>query len=128
MPNPASVADLEVRWRPLTPQEQINADAFLSDAWALLTARRPTLDADMTVGTVSAGNVIRVLTMMVKRVMLNPELKRSETIDDYSYTRADLISTGALTVTDEELADVTPRGSAAGSRVRSVRLVSDGDV
>ena len=127
MPNPASVTDVESRWRPLNEREQVNAQAFLDDAWALLLSRRPTLEADMTAATVSTGNVVRVLSMMVKRVLLNPDLKRSETIDDYSYTRADLITTGALTVTDEELADVTPLGLAAGSRVRSVRLVTYGD-
>ena len=77
MPNPASVTDVESRWRPLNEREQVNAQAFLDDAWALLLSRRPTLEADMTAATVSTGNVVRVLSMMVKRVLLNPDLKRS---------------------------------------------------
>ena len=124
MANPATVSDVEARWRDLTSTELINAEAFLADAWAMLLARRPTLDADITAGTVSTENAIRVVTAMVIRIMRNPDGKLSETIDDYSYTRDRLISTGALHVTPEELADLTPSGY---KRAKSVRLVAHGE-
>lgn len=124
MPNPTTIADLEARWRPLSDTEAVNADALLADAWWMLTARRPSLDADVVAGSVASGNVVRVVSAMVLRVLRNPEGYRSETVDDYAYTRDELVSSGALHVTADELADVTPNGSR---RVASVRLVAYGD-
>lgn len=124
MPNPATTTDVENRWRPLTAAEVNVVDTLLGDAWSILTARRPTLEADITAGTVSEANVVRILANMVLRVMKNPEGKRSETIDDYSYTRDNALSAGELHVTDAELADITPEGF---KRSKSVRLVAHGD-
>jgi hypothetical protein len=126
MPNPVTPSDIEDRWRPLTERETINADALLEDAWALLTGpnKRPTLEADMAAGTVASGNVVRVVSAMVLRVLKNPEGKLEESIDDYRYRRDALVSSGALHVTADELADITPVRS--GKR-NSVRLVVHGD-
>ena len=124
MANPATTADVESRWRSLTAAETVVADTRLDDAWAHLLAKRPTLEADITAGTVSEANAIRVVSDMVIRLMKNPDGKRSETIDDYSYTRDELVSAGMLYVTDAELADLTPSGY---KRSKSVRLVAYGD-
>jgi hypothetical protein len=123
MANPASAADIEARWRPLTAQQNINATAYLEDAWAMLLGRRPTLDVDMAAGTVSEENVRRVVATMVLRILRNPEGKDSEQIDDYKYTRHELVASGMLHVTSDELADITP----GRRRRRSIRLVKDGD-
>jgi hypothetical protein len=123
MANPASIADIEARWRPLTAQEIVNANAFLGDAWALLTNRRPTLEVDMSAEIVSPENVVRVVCAMVLRVLKNPDGYESESLDDWNGRRSELIASGLLHVTPDELADVTP-----GRRQRrSVRLVKDGD-
>ena len=124
MPNPATVGDIEDRWRPLTPEEQVPASTFLADAWWLLTARRPTLEADMLAGTVTAGNVVRVVAGMALRLLRNPEGYSSESIGSYSYQRDDLVASGRLHVTDEELGAVIPSGYR---RTRSVRLVAYGE-
>lgn len=124
MANPATVTDVEDRWRPLTTDETVVAQTFLTDAWALLTARRPTLEADITAGTVTTANAVRVVVAMVLRVLRNPDGKRIESIDDYSYTRDDEVSTGLLHVTPAELADITPNGY---KRAKSVRLVAYGE-
>jgi len=123
MGNPTTVADIEQRWRPLSDQETINAAAYLGDAWWMLLGRRPTLEADMTAGTVASGNVIRVVSAMVLRILRNPDGMESEAVDDYRFTRHELMASGALYVTGDELADVTPgrRGQ------RSVRLVAYGE-
>jgi hypothetical protein len=123
MANAATVADIEARWRPLTAQETTNADALLDDAWALLLTRRPSLEADITAGTVTAANVVRVEVAMILRVMRNPDGKVSERIDDYSYTRDAAVATGGLYVSDDELGDLTP----GRTRRNSVRLVVYGD-
>lgn len=125
MPNPAMPADIEARWRPLTPAERSVAATYLDDAWWLLLARRPTLEADMESSTVLVGNVVRVLASMVLRVLLNPEGKSEESIDDYRYRRDALVSSGVLHVTDDELGTVTP--FSARRRVDSLRLVVYGD-
>lgn len=123
MANPATTADIEARWRPLTDQETTNANAFLDDAWAELLSRRPGLEADIAADTVSEANVIRVVSAMVTRVLKNPGGYDSESIDDWSGRRNQLVADGVLRVTSEELALVSP------GRVtrRSVRLVKDGD-
>jgi hypothetical protein len=123
MANPASIADIEARWRPLTAQEIVNANAFLGDAWALLTNRRPTLEVDMSAEAVSPENVVRVVCAMVLRVLKNPDGYESESLDDWNGRRSELIASGLLHVTPDELADVAP----GRRRRRSVRLVKDGD-
>lgn len=124
MPNPATTADIAARWRPLTAQETTNTNAFLGDAWALLLTRRPKIEADMTAGTVTTANVVRVVSAMVLRVLKNIDGWAEESVDDWRGKRADILASGELFVTSDELADITP-----GRRRRSsVRLVSYGDV
>jgi hypothetical protein len=124
MANPATSTDVENRWRSLTPDEVVIVETLLDDAWAMLRRRRPTLEADIAASTVSEADAVRILANMVLRVMKNPEGKRSEQIDDYSYTRDNTLSSGELYVTAEELADLTPEGYR---RSKSVRLVAHGD-
>lgn len=125
MPNPATISDIEDRFRTLTATERTNAEAYLEDAWWLLTGRIPALEANMAAGTVKVGNVVRVVTAMVIRVLRNPEGKLEESIDDYRYRRDSLVSSGVLSVTDAELADLTP---GSGRRTNSVRLVAYGEL
>jgi hypothetical protein len=123
MANPVGIADIEARWRPLNTQQAVNANAYIDDAWAMLLGRRPNLETDLGEGTVSRDNVVRVVATMVLRILRNPEGKDSEQIDDYKYTRHELVASGMLHVTSDELADITP----GRSRRRSIRLVKDGD-
>lgn len=124
MPNPTTTGDLTARWRPLTAQETTNATAFLGDAWAMLLMRRPTIEADMTAGKVSSENVRRVVAAMVLRVLKNIDGWAEESVDDWRGKRAEVLASGELFVTPNELADITP-----GRRTRrSVRLVAYGDV
>jgi hypothetical protein len=122
--NPASTSDLEDRfYRDLTSRERALAQVWLDDAYDLLIGRRPTLEADVTAGTVTEATVIRVVCSMVARVFSNPEGKVAENIDDYGYRRSEAVSDGLLYVSPDELADITPRGSHR----TSVRLVVYGD-
>lgn len=123
--SPAATSDLEARFfRPLTTREQDICDQWLEDAYDLLLTRRPNLVADVTAGTVRQATVIRVLCAMVARIFTNPDGKLQEQIDDYSYRRDSLVSSGALTVTDDELADITPGRQSN----RSIRLYVDGEL
>lgn len=123
MSNPATVADVVSRYRLLTDAETTVATTLLGDAWEMLLGRRPTLEADITAGTVSVSTVVRVLATMVIRVLRNPNGYLQESIDDYTYRRDAAVSAGLLYLTSDELADITP----GRARNRSVRLVVYGD-
>lgn len=127
MPNPATVADIESRWRPLVGHEVANANAFLGDAWAEIVRRRPNVESDMADEKVSAENVVRVVVAMVLRVLRNPEGYDQESIDDWSGRRNALVADGVLRITDNELDAITPDPSSRAGRRYSVRLVVYGD-
>lgn len=108
MTNPASTEDLVARWRPLSDQEAVNGETFLDDAWRMLRRRVTTLDADIAADTTGdlMAEAVRVMCAAVLRVMKNPDGKRQETIDDYSWTRDQAVSAGLLYFTDEDLNDL----------------------
>ena len=125
MANPATTDDIVRRWRPLSEPETNVAQALLDDAWVILSSRIPTLDATTADGTTDPNLVRAVLSAMVLRVMRNPEGKRQESIDDYSWTRDQAVSTGTLYVSDDELALLRPAGSSSGAF--SIRPVGSTD-
>lgn len=100
--NPVVIEDLEERFRPLTDAEKTRAQALLDDAWEELVARVPTLQARRDAGTVSDGLVRRVVAAMAVRVLRNPEAIRQWSVDDASFTRDHLVSSGLLFVSAEE--------------------------
>lgn len=101
--NPAGVPDIEARWRSLSTAETTVATALLSDAWAMLQSRLPALVDRIADGSLSPDLVVAVESAMVLRVLKNPDGKRQEAIDDYSWTIDSARSAGALYVTDDEL-------------------------
>lgn len=113
--DPAEVAS---RWRALTADEQSVASVLLVDAETYLRARVATVADRVAAGTLSAALVKQVQVGMVLRVMKNPEGKRQESIDDYSWTRDQSLSAGALYATAEELQLLaSPTSSAAAFTV-----------
>lgn len=115
MPNPAQVSDLEDRWQPLSGQQVNNATALLGDAWVMLKRRIPDLDAKVDEDPDYSSDVVRVVCQMVLRVMRNPDGKRSESIDDYSFSRDSGVSGGLLYITDDELSDLLGAQSSSFS-------------
>lgn len=127
MTNPATTEDLEARWRPLSAQEEINGTTFLEDAWRMLRRRITTLEADIAADPSGdlEGEVVRVMSTAVLRVMKNPDGKRQESIDDYSWTRDQAASAGLLYFTDDELDDLIVDNSGP-SGAFSVNLLGTG--
>lgn len=110
MTNPATTADIVSRWRPLSTQETTNATTFLDDAWRMLRRKFPTLAVDVEDDADLSAEAVRVMVTAVLRVMKNPDGKRQESIDDYSWTRDQAVSAGLLYFTDADLDDLYPEG------------------
>lgn len=113
--NPTVIADLAARFRPLTEAEQAIAQTLLDDAWEELLVRVPDLQARLEDGRTSTALVVRVVASMVIRVLRNPEAIRQWSVDDASFTRDSLVSSGVLYASADEVglligAPVTPIG------------------
>lgn len=108
----ATQADLADRLgRDLTLSEARKAPALLRDATAIIVDRFPQY------ATTPTDTSTLVCCAMVLRVLQNPEGKRSETIDDYSYTIDTARSAGELYMTEREIATLTPIRTSAFSIV-----------
>lgn len=107
MANPAIISDLEARFRPLDDAEKVNAQAWLDDAWEELLVRVPDLEARIADGRTSSGMARRVAAAMVVRVLRNPDAIRQWSVDDASFTRDHLVSSGLLFVSADEVALLT---------------------
>lgn len=116
MPGPATTADVVARWRPLSDTEDTNAATFLEDVWRIIKKRIADVEdqmADATTGDDYRADVVQVQAQAVLRVLKNPDGKRSESIDDYTWTRDRAVSAGLLYVTDDEWA-LLGLGSGSG--------------
>lgn len=106
--NPATGSDLEARsLRTLTNREIEVGTILLEDAWNIVLGARPQvagrIDAEPP-QTAFRGLVVQVLCAMVLRVLNNPDGKLEEQGDDYRYRLDQAVSTGALYLSDAELA------------------------
>lgn len=106
--NPATSADLQSRsFRTLTANELNVGGTLLRDAWAIVVSAKPSVTdrldknpPDMTFKSL----VVQTLCAMVLRVLSNPEGKLEERQDDYQYRLDSAVSSGALYLSDAELA------------------------
>ena len=118
----ATIDDLRGRLlgRDLTADEEEKAPALLADASAIMRGRFPSLDIT------TPPTVVGVCCAMVLRVLENPLGKRSETIDDYSYTIDSARSAGELYLSDSEAQQLRPAPRTAFSITPSAPAVCDG--
>ena len=125
--NPATVTDIESRWRPLSEGEQTIAQALLDDAWAIILSHIP--DASDQLGaeppTLDSALVRVVVARMVLRVMRNPDGKLSEQIDDYKFTRDESRAGGDLYISDDEMAMLTPASATGAFSIRPSYVPDD---
>lgn len=68
----ATPADVAARWRPLTDAETIVATTLCADASALIRARFPGIDDQVTSGAMDPDVLVQVVSGMVKRAMIAP--------------------------------------------------------
>ncbi|QXE36206.1 phage Gp19/Gp15/Gp42 family protein [Streptomyces sp. GMY02] len=110
----ATLDDLADRLgRDLTDEEQRRATAWLDDATALILKRFPQY------ATTPTAISTKVCCAMVLRVLGNPEGKRQESIDDYSYTIDSSRSRGEVYLSDDEVEELRPPKKTAFSIVPS---------
>jgi len=108
----ATVDDLAARLgRSLTAAETTQGTAWLDDATAIILDRFPQYEAAPTAASLA------VCCAMVLRVLRNPNGLRSETVDDYSYTRDTMLSAGEIYMTRNDIEALTPAQSSAFSIV-----------
>ncbi len=119
----ATSLDVEARWRPLSAAEQVVADTLIAEVSAMIRLRVPDIDTRIATDLNLAVVVRGVVAEAVRRVLSNPDGWRELSIDDYRQVRDVSVSSGALYVSDVELASLRP----AAARARSVRLVAYGD-
>lgn len=118
MPNPATSADIEDRWRPLSAQETTNADTFLDDAWVMLkrhfTDLSVDIEAEIAADADLRADVVRVEATAVLRVLKNPDGLAQESVDDYTYKRDEAVASGLLYFSDDELDGLVPGSGVKG--------------
>lgn len=129
MANPASVDDLTKRsLRPLTDAETTVGAVLLDDAWNILLTQKPFAEAKVGTSPSFRAVVVQILCAAVLRFLANPDGKYSETIDDYQYTLDKARSTGALYLSDAELALIgDDSGSTSGAFTIEPGVLPRGD-
>lgn len=118
----ATYADVEARWRTLTPAERAVATTLLGDASDMVRTRWTDVDAWITAGSLDADSVKRVVATMVKRAMLvgdNEGLEsRSEGAGPFSYSDKFANPNANLYFTADDLRLFEPEEYAKSSAVR----------
>lgn len=119
MANPATIDDVEARWRSLTTAEAVTAQVLLDYAWAVIVSTVTDVEDRIDDETLDAKIVTFVIVTAVMRVMKNPDGLRQHTVslDDGSETRTwnNSTVTDALYFTPEELAQLATTSERAGA-------------
>ena len=71
----ADVIDVEARWRPLSSAESQVAETLLDDASDMIRVRWPDMDARLQDGGVQQTTLVRVVSGMVRRAMMNRDVE-----------------------------------------------------
>jgi len=117
----AIASDVAAGWRPLTVVETAVATELIERASALIRSQVPGIDARLVLDANLAIEAKTVCADMVQRVLLNPESKRQESIDDYAWTRDNAVSSGMLYLApDERLRLLAPVAQLGGAFVASL--------
>src|SRR5438046_1760642 len=114
----ATASDVAARWRPLSTDEATRADVLAGDASALIRAQFPTIDAQISAGTMDGTLLTIVVAGMVKRAMLAPPdgiTQQSETVGPYSQSQSYANPMGNVFLTAAERTLILGPKQRAGS-------------
>jgi hypothetical protein len=105
--NPVALSDVVARWRTLTTDEAVRAQALLDDAWEELIELVPGIAAGVAVGTPRPGLVKAKMVAAILPILRNPEgwLEQESAIDDYRqrFRRSDSSGQSARIFSDEAI-------------------------
>lgn len=112
---PVTAADIASRYGTLTDGEEAIIGALIDDASDMVEEELEALGITGPPSDMArwSSTYIRVVSQIVIRVLNNPKgfLSEAVTIDDYrrEYRRDSAVSTGALSITAQEILALTPR-------------------
>lgn len=99
----ATATDVAVRWaRTPTAEESALIEIRLSDVERMIRRRIPTLDAQVTAGTIGADDLKQVEAEAVLRLVRNPAGYLSESDGNYTYMLKSELASGRLEILPEE--------------------------
>lgn len=112
----ATSDDVAASWRPLTSAEEDVAETFLEWTSARMRKRVPALDSRIAADEDDLALLATAVAVgIVRRALINPEGWREEAIDDYRRVRDAAVSSGALYVTADDVADLMPAAALMGA-------------
>ena len=119
---PQDVRDAAIDLDEIPDMPDAAIQKLINKAAARIEHAFPTADARITSGELSIELVSGIVEDMVLRVLRNPNAKRQESLDDYSYTIDTALSSGELYISDREMALLAPAGARRRRGVGSIRL------
>lgn len=114
----ADSSDIAARWRPLSPAEADQADVLCVDASALIRARFPGVDSQVTSGQVDGDILTIVVAGMVRRAMVAPAegvASQSESAGPFARSRTFANPLGNVFLTAADLTLILGYQPSAGS-------------
>lgn len=123
----ATSDDVATRWRPLTDAEASTADVLCGDASALIRARFPGIDGEVTSGQVDAAVLTQVVAGMVKRAMVAPAdgiSSASESMGPYAHSQNYANPMGNVFLTQADLVLIRgyqPKAQTSGYANTTIR-------
>lgn len=119
----ATTNDVSVRlMRPLTTAESNAATAYIAELSEMVRDRVRNVDALIAARPAYGQVVVGRIAEAVKRVLQNPEGYVQESVDDWSGRRSDAAADGALFLSADDWAAITPAPSSALSGAYAVPL------
>lgn len=101
----ATADDVAVRWaRAMSAEETALVEVRLEDVERMIRRRIPDLDVQIEIGLIDVEDVVQIESDSVLRLARNPEGYSSETDGNYTYTLQKGLSSGVLSITDDEWA------------------------
>lgn len=106
--NPFAISqDVANRWRPLTAEELSIVDTLILDASDIIRVRFPDVDARIVSGALAQSTVVRVVSGMVRRAMLNRDsegiTQGSETVGPFAHSQTFANPNGNLYLSADDI-------------------------
>lgn len=106
--------------RPLTPAQVQQAEYVLDQIESMIVERLGDI-TELVIDGVRLSTIASIEVEAAWRVMVNPDAKQNEKIDNYSYGLDASVASGAMYITDEEWERLEPQSVQGGGGAFSIR-------